>query len=235
MRILAWNCAMALHKKVSAIAGIHPDIAVIPECGKSSVAALEQIGYAGAWVGANEHKGLGVFVRAPLRPRLLSRPRYRWVAGFDVEGFVEPLRVVAVWACPVGGRRCDNYIGQLYKALVKNPGWLSCGNTIVAGDFNSNAIWDGSRPVGNHSAVVRLLAAQGIVSAYHAFYGEAQGSESRHTLYLLKNRARPFHLDYVFVPEAWRLEKLSIRDGPKWAALSDHCPVVVDVSRSATI
>jgi len=220
---------MALQKKVQALAALQPDVAVIPECGESSVSALEQAGYAGVWVGANRHKGLGVFVRKPLHPRLLVRPRQRWVAAVDIEGYAEPLRVIGVWACRVGTKRCDNYIGQLYKALRKHPEWLSCGNTIVAGDFNSNRIWNSNRAVGNHSDVVKLLAERGMVSAYHAFYDEDQGSETRHTLYLLKNRKRPFHIDYVFVPESWQLQNLSILDGPRWAALSDHYPMVVDV------
>jgi exodeoxyribonuclease III len=231
MRILAWNCAMALHKKARTFAALKPDIAVISECGRGSVPALEALGYAGVWVGANPHKGLGVFVRKPLRPRLLGRARQKWVAALDIEGHSQPLRLIGVWACRVGVKNCDNYIGQLYKALTRNPQWLDCPNTIVAGDFNSNSIWDANRAAGNHTDVVKLLAARGIVSAYHAFYGEEQGRESRHTLYLLKNRKRPFHIDYVFIPSAWRLEKLSIRDGAKWAALSDHRPLVVDVTR----
>jgi hypothetical protein len=51
MRILAWNCAMALHKKAEAFAELEPDIAVISECGRSSVTALDALGYAGVWVG----------------------------------------------------------------------------------------------------------------------------------------------------------------------------------------
>lgn len=229
MRIVAWNCAMALHKKANALAALGCDVAVISECGKSSLATLEQLGYAGVWVGSNPHKGLGIFARKPLRPHLICKPKQHWVAAADIEVNSQLLRVIGVWACRVGGRRCDNYIGQLYEALVKNPGWLSCPNTIVAGDFNSNSIWDANRAVGNHTDVVNLLAGRGIVSAYHNFYGEAQGSESRHTLYLLKSRKRPFHIDYVFIPGAWRLKKLAIRNGRKWCTFSDHLPMVVDV------
>jgi endonuclease/exonuclease/phosphatase family protein len=222
---------MVLHKKARVVNALRPDIAVISECGESAVSSLEPFGYAGAWVGSNPHKGLGLFVRKPLHPRPLRQAKQKWVMAADVEGYDQPLRVIGVWACRVGAKKCDNYIGQLYAALRENPGWLSCCNTIIAGDFNSNRIWDSNRPVGNHTAVVELLAARGMVSAYHTFYGEAQGSESRPTLYLLKNRTRPFHIDYVFIPEAWakRLEKVVIREGAKWAGLSDHRPVVVDV------
>jgi endonuclease/exonuclease/phosphatase family metal-dependent hydrolase len=231
VRILAWNCAMALHKKARAVAALRPDIAVISESAENSASSLDQFGYAGVWVGSNLHKGLGLFVRKPLHPRPLPQPKQQWVIAADVEGYHQPLRVIGVWACRVGAKKRDNYIGQLYAALRENPDWLSCPNTIVAGDFNSNSIWDCNRPVGNHTAVVELLAAQGIVSAYHAFYDEPHGSESRPTLYLLKNRNRPFHIDYVFIPDKWanRLNRVSIRNGAKWAALSDHRPIVVDI------
>lgn len=235
LRILAWNCAMALHKKTEAFATLRPDIAVISECGKGSLAALESLGYAGVWTGSNPHKGLGIFVRAPLRPRMVKAARQKWVAAVDVvgEGETEPaLRVIGVWACRVGNRNCENYVGQIYRALTRNPVWLESGNTIVAGDFNSNSIWDANRAVGNHTDVVNLLAKRNIVSAYHTFYGEAHGKETRPTLYLLKNRNRPFHLDYVFVSSAWKVEKCAVRNGKKWHAWSDHRPLVVDVTLS---
>jgi exodeoxyribonuclease III len=233
MRLLAWNCAMALHKKAEDVADLGADIAIISECAKISVSCLEQFGYEGLWVGSNPHKGLGLFVRRPLRPLQLRETKQKWVFAADIEGYGQPLRVIVVWACQVGSANRGNYIGQLYAALRANPDWLSCRNTVVAGDFNSNTKWDNRHPIINHTSVVKLLAAQGLVSAYHAFYAEAQGNESRHTLYLLKNRSRPFHIDYVFVPGEWakRLDKVSIRDEPKWAALSDHRPIVVDVRR----
>jgi hypothetical protein len=33
MRIVVWNCNMALHKKLDALARIAPDIVVLPETG----------------------------------------------------------------------------------------------------------------------------------------------------------------------------------------------------------
>lgn len=54
---------MGFQRKAHHVAALKPDIAVIPECGESSVAALEEHGYTGVWLGSNIHKGLGVFVR----------------------------------------------------------------------------------------------------------------------------------------------------------------------------
>jgi endonuclease/exonuclease/phosphatase family metal-dependent hydrolase len=103
---------------------------------------------------------------------------------------------------------------------------------VVAGDFNSNTIWDYKRPAGqNHSGLVRQLASLGLVSAYHHFFREAHGAESQPTLYLQRNPLKPYHIDYCFIPEAWRihLSRVEIGSGDIWAAQSDHRPLVIDV------
>lgn len=221
---------MGLQKKAHEVAALKPDIAVIPECGESSMSALERYGYEGIWVGSNPHKGLAAFVRRPLHPRLLCTPTHKWIAVVEIENFDRPLRLIAVWACKVGDKKSENYIGQLYGALSEHPSWLSLPDTIVAGDFNSNAIWDHTRPLGNHTSVVRMLEGRKIVSAYHRFFKEQHGKERRHTLFLLKNRSKPFHIDYVFLPENLEksLKKVSIGAHSKWNVLSDHRPLVVD-------
>jgi hypothetical protein len=112
---------MGFQKKAEAVAALEPDIAVIPECGESSVLTLERHGYRGVWVGTNPHKGLAAFVRTPRYLKLLCQPTHKWVAVIDVEGCARPLRLIAVWACKVGDTKCDNYIGQVYKAFRENP------------------------------------------------------------------------------------------------------------------
>ena len=104
--------------------------------------------------------------------------------------------------------------------------------TIVAGDFNSNSQWDNSRPVGNHTAVVEILRQHGIVSAYHEFFEDEQGQESQMTHDFRKDRHNSFHIDYIFISKAWRahLWNVSIVDFESWTSLSDHRPLVVDVS-----
>jgi endonuclease/exonuclease/phosphatase family metal-dependent hydrolase len=41
---------------------------------------------------------------------------------------------------------------------------------------------------------------------------------------------RPFHLDYCFVPRRWQLDRVLVGNYADWASLSDHRPVVVDVT-----
>jgi hypothetical protein len=89
-----------------------------------------------------------------------------------------PFTLIAVWACQVGTKKADHYIGQVYKALMSNPQWFDGTPIVMAGDLNSNKLWDRERPVGNHSQVVEILAERGLVSAYHQFFGEEQGVET---------------------------------------------------------
>ncbi len=231
MRIVTWNCAMAFRKKVPHIAALEPDIAVIPECGNADKAALDGDDYSGLWFGSNPNKGLGVFARAPLRLKIVCDSEHRWVVPLDVEGARRPFRLVAVWACRVGTVKDLNYIGQIYKAFTRLRSWLSA-QTVIAGDFNSNATFDHARPIANHTAVVNLLAKRRIVSAYHFFPRGSARSGRRSVLFIFrKDRHNPFHLDYVFIPRPWTRHLRQVRVGThsKWLSMSDHRPLIVDV------
>jgi endonuclease/exonuclease/phosphatase family metal-dependent hydrolase len=115
---------------------------------------------------------------------------------------------------------------------MAHPEWFSQRPLVLAGDLNSNKIWDAHRKVGNHSAVVKLLDEHRLVSAYHDYFDEPHGEESRHTMFFYRRRDRTFHLDYIFIPREWavRLKAVEVGKFETWSKLSDHCPVVVDVA-----
>ena len=120
--------------------------------------------------------------------------------------------------------------GSRYKSFLgERP-------AVIAGDLNSNTIWDKPGWRINHSTKVRILEESfGLVSAYHAIRGEAHGHESEPTLYW-RDRTKDgpsYHIDYVFLPTGWigKVSHLSVGAFETWcgAGLSDHVPVVVDV------
>ena len=224
---------MALAKKCELLYGLRPDVAVIPECSRESMLACEREGFHTRWWGENKHKGLGVLAAKPWSLedvyRRRRQPRQRWIAPVRVRGPRDFL-LLAVWACPVGTVRENNYVGQTYEAIVRHPRWFCADTpTVICGDFNSNVIFDAGRKKRKHSAIVRLLGDRGAVSAYHAFFAEEQGKETRPTHYLLFREQRPFHLDYIFVPKEWRVTDFQVGTYEDWRAFSDHVPILVDV------
>jgi exonuclease III len=231
MRIVTWNCQMGLDKKVDALLSLNADVAVIPECSERSATALLHRGFNTLWFGSNQHKGLGVICRQEWPICALPQPEQKWIVPIEV-GAPTPFTLLAIWACAVGASRENRYIGQVYQALIAHPEWFNGNPVVLAGDFNSNKIWDTKREVGNHSAVVKLLEERGLVSTYHEHFGEPQGGESRRTLYMFRHEDKPYHIDYIFIPREWlpRLQTVEVGGYDQWSKLSDHCPVIIDVA-----
>ena len=186
MRIVAWNCNMALDRKVDVLLDLAPDIAVVCECAeperlrlrsKSSWMQGEPV-----WIGRNPHKGLAVFAFNGYAVRLAEsyHPALRYIAPVHVGGPTE-CNLLAVWAqnASAGGIR-KHQLGPLRRALSRYKGFLGERPAVIAGDLNSNTIWDKPGWRINHSTKVRILEESfGLVSAYHAIRGEAHGAGER--------------------------------------------------------
>lgn len=221
---------MGFEKKTDALLAQDPDVAVVSECSEKSVAALQHRGYETLWVGSNPHKGLGVLCRKGWSIRGLPQPLQKWIVPIEIDA-PTPFTLLAVWACRTGNKEADDYIGQVYQALISHAEWFDGRPIVLAGDFNSNKIWDAERLVGNHSHVVEILSERGLVSAYHEFFGEAQGAETRPTIHLYRHVHRPYHIDYIFIPREWTpsLKTVIVGAYEQWSKLSDHCPVTIDI------
>ena len=228
MRIVTWNCGMALARKAPNLSALNPDIAVVQECSKKAVDVLSTHGFSSLWFGADPNKGLAVFSGKGFTLQAVDKPFGKWVIPVRVSGAID-FNLLAVWACPVGTKRADNYIGQVYRCLVEQSGWFSKPPLVVAGDLNSNSKWDANRPGRNHTEVVRLFGDHGLISAYHTHHREKQRAETRPTYYFYRHQDKPFHIDYVFVPKGWKLGSVEVGSFLEWGHLSDHVPVVVDL------
>jgi len=242
VRLVAWNCGMALHQKFDALLRLRPDLAVVSECAEPgrlrARGLLNGNDVDPVWVGENPHKGLAVFsfngyaarLRAPYYPAL------RYIAPVHVTGPV-PCSLLAVWAQNFSaGITRKHQLGPLRRALTKYAAFLAGAPGVVAGDLNSNTIWDKPGWRVNHSTKVRILEESfGLVSAYHVIRGEPHGQESEPTLYW-RDRTKDgptYHIDYVFIPAAWtpRMREVRVGTFEDWcgAGMSDHAPIVVDV------
>jgi exodeoxyribonuclease-3 len=242
MRIVAWNCNMALDRKVETLLGLAPDIAIIGECAEPQRLRLRSksawLQADPVWVGRNPHKGLAVFAFNGYAVRLADpyHPSLRYIAPVHVEG-PATCNLLAVWAQNASaGTPRKHQLGPLRRALARYRSFLGQHPAVVAGDFNSNTIWDKPGWRSNHATQVRLLEQRfGLTSVYHALRGEAHGAESEPTLYW-RDRTKDgptYHIDYVFLPAAWvtKVSHLSIGTFEAWcgSGLSDHVPVTVDI------
>src|ERR1700688_1433273 len=110
MRIVAWNCNMALDRKVDVLLDLAPDIAVVCECAEPERLRLRSrsswMQGDPVWIGRNPHKGLAVFAFNGYAVRLSEsyHPALRYIAPVYIGGPTE-CNLLAVWAqnASVGG------------------------------------------------------------------------------------------------------------------------------------
>jgi endonuclease/exonuclease/phosphatase family metal-dependent hydrolase len=179
------------------------------------------------WAGGNKHKGLGVFARSPVTLAALN-----WQSE-NAQLFL-PCRVddafnlLAVWTKNAADYA---YIGQLWRYLQQQKDALSASPAIICGDLNSNTCWDQRGRVWNHSNVVRELEEIGFYSAYHLFHNEAQGRESKPTLYMQRNLEKSYHIDYIFMPKSLieNGSSVAVGESSMWLQHSDHMRVILNV------
>ena len=232
---------MALDRKIDVLLALKPDIAIVAECAEPERLRFRKrpdwLESEAVWIGCNPSKGLAVFAFNGFRVQLANayRPRYRYIAPVHLSGPVD-CHLLAVWAQNFsGGVTRKGQTGPLRLALPRYRDFLAAHHAIVAGDLNHNVIWDKPGWRNNHADTLEMLAGYGLHSAYHAFHREAQGKESRPTLYWRDRRkdGPTYHIDYAFLPEPWlaKVSDLSIGTFEDWcgAGYSDHVPVIVDV------
>lgn len=215
---------MAYRKKLDLILKFNPDIVIVPECEKLGEQTPSRL-----WYGDNENKGIGIFSynNFKIEPNPKYNPLFRYIIPLKVAGLIS-FNLLAVWTMNDAEDMRKRYIGQLwlaldyYKRLLDEP-------TIIIGDFNWNTIWDAkpSYPLyGNLSDMIKILASKGFQSAYHAFFREEFGKETKPTLFMHHNRDKPYHVDYCFASKNFGLEIVEIGDYSDWVNYSDHMPLI---------
>lgn len=231
MRIVSWNCNGAFRKKFESIDSLHADILIIQECEdpkrcKDSACQLWCSNY--LWAGNNKNSGLGVFAKKDIVLNALN---------WDSQGLelfipfsVNQLIFLAVWTKQANSPTFQ-YIGQLWKYLEIHKTKLADSESIVCGDFNSNQCWDKWDRWWNHSDVVNELAKLDIRSAYHFLNNIEQGKEITPTFYMHRNIKKPYHIDYAFASSTLlSAANFSIGSPKDWISLSDHMPIILDIS-----
>lgn len=242
LRLVVWNCAMALDRKWEALVRLQPDIAVVAECARPDI-VKHRLGHPlgtrdALWVGRSEHKGLGVFCFGEWAAHLDSSHTedLEFVAPIRVTNPV-PILLLGVWAMNHRARRTppDTKPGrQVQLALDRyvTPG--DDGRVIVAGDFNDNTGWNKRARPFTMADCIDALRQQNLVSAYHRHRNVGFGSEPDGTLFweAIGGTVNTYHIDYIWMPESWGVDRVDIGNRSQWydTKVSDHVPLVAEIA-----
>jgi exodeoxyribonuclease-3 len=139
MRIVIWNCNMALHDKYEHLLAPAPDIAVIPECANINVMREKAPSFLPAssiWIGDNCHKGLGVFTFGAYRAEQSNnfKDDFPHISPVRINGPTQ-FNLLAVWACHAHAKSYEAGQGPLMRAINSYRAFIQEGPTVVAGDF----------------------------------------------------------------------------------------------------
>jgi exonuclease III len=224
---------MAFRKKAEFILVHKPDILIVPECEHPDKLLFPKDVQRPTdilWFGKNQHKGLGIFSFNNYRLNEMDdhNQDLKMIIPVSVTRRKTSFNLFAIWANNPGDKD-GQYVEQVWKAIHHYEALMKNKKTILAGDFNSNTIWDIKRRAGNHSNVVKFLEEKGIFSAYHLHHKQIQGKEKHPTLYMYRHKEKPYHLDYCFVSKdlAKKIQSVEIGDYHIWTKHSDHVPVMV--------
>ncbi len=226
--ISTWNCERTIKPKLKmeAFSRLKSDIAVLQE-----VRQADLIDFPGAtsyrWIGPTDGAGVAVigFDGWTIEQPLICAEE--WFLPTIATRGPDRVTILAVWVKPDGG----NYIAPTVRALNSLKDFLSGASTIIAGDFNANAAWDGTASASKYGfrRQLGLLTEMGFSSLWHHQSGEGHGSESQATRYQGRKEALPYHVDYAFVsndllPSVSPLMLGSFREWTQ-AGHSDHVPL----------
>lgn len=231
MKIVTWNCNGAFRRKYERIATLDADIYVVQECENPAASTPDYREWAGThlWAGKIASKGIGIFAKNGLSLAALDWPDHG-LQQFLPARIDNRLNLIAVWTKDDRVNRMG-YIGQFWQYLQHHSSLLN-EQTVICGDLNSNAVWDRRGREWNHSQCIDALTAHGFKSSYHAFTGEAQGAETRPTLYLQRNLAKPYHVDYFFsygISHDYCPNSVYLGEAKDWLSASDHMPMMTEI------
>lgn len=225
LRLVTWNCRSgSVAGRLDQLRVLAPDLVFLQECDPA------RDGHAAGVVcirAIKPRKGIALCAARSCRcsARTLLAGSGRAAIAATVR---QPLHFTAigVWA------QATRYADDVMRTLAAHASVVRDAPAIVFGDFNSGTslVRSGSSSR-HHQRLVDAFAALGLVSAYHAFHRVDHGCEQDATYFHQFNAAKPWHIDFCFVPRSWisRIVNVAVIDGAEWRRRSDHLPLLVEV------
>jgi endonuclease/exonuclease/phosphatase family metal-dependent hydrolase len=224
LRLLTWNCHHgSLSVRLAELASFSPAIIFLQECKPTDPLSLTRP-FVTQRVNTTKAIALASLDAAYLLARLRPRAkRGRAVVGATVSGPVS-FTVLGIWS------QGPRYVDDVMRTLKAYDRVLRSGPAVVMGDLNSGTNLNARQPPSKgHARILTALADVGLVSAYHRFHGVEHGSETHSTYRHQRNPAKPWHIDFCFVPVGWDVVGVEVPDGEEWTTRSDHLPLCVEV------
>jgi endonuclease/exonuclease/phosphatase family metal-dependent hydrolase len=221
MKIITWNCHHGdIESRLALLKEFNADFIFLQE-----VKCPSKLDSHVQWFGTNKKKGHAIVTSNDYSISIFDDDtRDPFVVPLIVEGKFS-FHILMVWT-----QKSGEYIEELQVPIKKYLDFLREKPAMIAGDFNSNAIWDKHHRFFGHSKMVSLLdETLGLTSAYHERMKCCHGSERHPTLYHCYKPDRPYHIDYCFIPKTWTINDVIVGDYTDWISQSDHCPLIVDI------
>lgn len=225
---------MAFRKKFEKVINLNPDLIIIQECENDEKlkSHLKSINYSQLiWYCNNPHKGVAIisFNNSQIELNENHNPEFEYIIPVNLKVEKRRINLFCIWAMPHKTERIKRYIGQIWGAINFYSNKLN-EDSILIGDFNINAIWDKKKIIGNHSDVVGFLDKKNIHSIYHQKTKLEHGDEQNPTFFLLKQKEKPYHIDYCFASKNLFSNQTTIEIGKyqEWIKLSDHMPLTIN-------
>ncbi len=230
---MTWNCRVgAFRKKAARMAPYSPDVLVVPEVerldGLLFLDGERQPTFSDRVARPGEPRGLGVFSYSGVRMERAfnETTELPGFAPFQAERGQTAFQVAAVWTFQTPSAATS--YRQAHIGIAQWADWIRRSPTVILGDFNLAANFQGGK---SWRDLTDLLAPLGLVSAYHHFYREDPGRESRPTHFHRGKADATWHIDYCFIPKTWanRVTNVEVGTYDEWRDVSDHAPLIVDV------
>lgn len=233
MRIITWNCNKGFRNKVKLISKYKPDIAVIQECENINEMIFDDDiqPYSKFHYGL-KNIGIGLLSYSNFKITSINIEDVYVNLDLGIQCYIEGpvnFQLVAIWTGPHKDNENIHYVNSVISFLDKYGDWVKNSNTIILGDFNSNATYD-LKTKKPHKTMIDMMDGLGLCSAYHEYFNEEQGKETKPTFYLYRKNESMQHIDHIFVPKVLKnkIKKIEIGIYDEWSNFSDHMPFIID-------